>query len=62
MNALFFLMLAVVISGVGSLAVYLHYRTPQSLDSGIDGFRREMDALGSSSTEAPPGRHFTREL
>jgi hypothetical protein len=62
MSAVFFLLLVVVISGVGSLAVYLHHRTPRSLDSGIDGFRREMDALASSSAEAPPGRHFPQEL
>lgn len=45
MNAAVFLLIALVISLVGSMVVYLRNRTSTSLDSGIDGFRREMDAL-----------------
>jgi hypothetical protein len=50
-SALFFLLLALVISGVGTLVVYLRHRTPGSLESGIDSFRREMDALASSADD-----------
>ena len=45
MSAVVFLLLALAIIVVGSVAVYLRQRTPSSLDAGIDSFRREMDAL-----------------
>jgi hypothetical protein len=45
MSAVVFLLLALVIIVVGSVAVYLRQRTPSSLDAGIEGFRREMNAL-----------------
>ena len=49
-------MIAVVISVVGSLVLYLRSRTPTSLESGIDTFRREMDALAprDEAAGAPP--------
>jgi hypothetical protein len=51
-----FLMIAVVISVVGSLVLYLRSRTPSSLDSGIDNFRREMQALAPRDEEPTPRR------
>jgi hypothetical protein len=58
MSAVFFLLLALVISGVGCTAVYVRHRTPKSVESGIDSFRREMDALASSTDDEPlRGRH-----
>lgn len=45
MSAVVFLLLALAIIVVGSVAVYLRQRTPSSLDAGIEGFRREMNAL-----------------
>jgi hypothetical protein len=45
MSAVVFLLIAVVISSVGTMVVYLRNRTPRSLDSSIDDFRREMQAL-----------------
>ena len=45
MSAVVFLLLALAIIVVGSVAVYLRQRTPSSLDAGIEGFRREMEAL-----------------
>lgn len=45
MSAVIFLSLALAISCLGSIVVYLRNRTPTSLDSGIDNFRREMQAL-----------------
>jgi hypothetical protein len=44
-SAVVFLLIALIISLVGSMVLYLRNRTPTSLDSGIDGFRREMEAL-----------------
>jgi hypothetical protein len=55
-----FLMIAVVISVVGSLALYLRSRTPSSLDSGIDNFRREMQALAPRDEEPAPRRWWKR--
>ena len=45
MNAVVFLVLVVVISAIGSLVAYVRTRTPRSVESGIDDFRREMQAL-----------------
>ena len=55
-----FLMIAVVISVVGSLVLYLRNRTPSSLESGIDNFRREMQALAPRDDEVPPRRWWKR--
>ncbi len=45
MSALVFLLVALMLSLVGSLVLWLRARKPTSLHSGIDAFRREMDAL-----------------
>lgn len=49
MNALVFLLIVLVVSAVGSLILWLRHRSPSTLESGIEAFQREMDAL------APPG-------
>ena len=59
MGPVFFLMIAVVISVVGGLVLYLRNRTPSSLESGIDNFRREMEALAPRDEQAAP-RHWWR--
>lgn len=48
MSALAFLFIVVLISGIGTLVLVMRNRRPTSMESGIDAFRREMDAL------APP--------
>lgn len=45
MSALVFLLLAVLLSAVGCGVLWYQHRTPNTLDSGIEAFRREMDAL-----------------
>jgi hypothetical protein len=55
-----FLLIAVVISVVGSTFLYLRSRTPSSLDSGIENFRREMQALAPRDEQAPPRRWWKR--
>jgi len=45
MNALAFLAIALIISLVGCIVLYLRSRQPTSLESGIDAFKREMQAL-----------------
>jgi hypothetical protein len=59
-NAVFFLMIAVVISVVGGLVLYLRNRTPSSLEAGIDNFRREMEALAPRDEQAVPRRWWRR--
>ena len=54
MNALGFLALAVIISAVGFVVLYLRSRQPTSLESGIDAFQREMHAL--SPEDVPESR------
>ena len=45
MSALVFLFIAVLISVVGTTVVLLRNHRPTSMESGIDAFRREMQAL-----------------
>ena len=45
MSALVFLLLAALVSAVGCAVLWYQHRTPNTLDSGIEAFRREMDAL-----------------
>jgi hypothetical protein len=44
-NGIVFLAIALVVSVLGSLTLWLNHRDPTSLDHGIDEFRREMRAL-----------------
>ncbi|HEX5945144.1 MAG TPA: hypothetical protein VFY82_02655 [Acidimicrobiales bacterium] len=60
MNAVAFLMLAVVISVAGSTVLYLRNRAPSSLESGIDNFRREMEALAPRDEQVPQRRWWKR--
>jgi len=53
-------MIAVVISVVGGLVLYLRNRTPSSLESGIDNFRREMEALAPRDEQTVPRRWWRR--
>lgn len=48
MSALAFLLLAVVLSAVGSAVLVLRHRKPTGLTASIEAFRAEMEAL------APP--------
>jgi hypothetical protein len=60
MSPVAFLMIAVVISVVGCGVLYLRNRTPSSLESGIDNFRREMQALAPRDDEVPSRRWWRR--
>ena len=48
MSAIVFLLIVVVVCGVGGIVLWLQHREPNTLESGLDSFRREMEAL------APP--------
>lgn len=60
MGTAVFLLIAVVISVGGSTVLYLRNRTPSSLESGIDNFRREMQALAPRDGQAPQRRWWKR--
>ena len=51
-SAIVFLILAVAVATVGSLVAFLRTRNPASVESGIDDFRREMNALAPRPDEA----------
>ena len=61
MTALAFLAIAVLISLVGCGVLYLRARQPNSLESGIDAFKREMHALSPDDESGQePGAGPTR--
>jgi hypothetical protein len=49
---LLFLVAAVVVASLGILVLWARSRAPRSVDSGVDGFTRQMDAL--SPRDRPP--------
>ncbi len=57
MSPLAFLLIALAVSVLGSLVLWLKYRRPRSLTSGIEDFRREMRALAPGEE---PGRDRAR--
>jgi hypothetical protein len=62
-TALIFLSIALVVSIVGSLALWLRNRQPTTWDSGISDFAREMKALepreeGSNQRSVAPPRGY----
>jgi hypothetical protein len=58
MGPLEFLLIAVAISVVGSVILYLRSRAPTSYEAGIESFRREMQALAPRDDQAPPRRRW----
>ena len=60
MSGLAFLLIAVVLSIVGSLVIWLISRKPTSWDSGINEFSRNMDALAPQDRPTSSGRRWGR--
>lgn len=56
MSGAVFLLIAVVISVLGSLALWLRHSKPTSLESSVDNFTREMKALAPRDDPASPAR------
>lgn len=54
MGAVWFLLIAVVLSVAGSAILVLRQRKPQGLNASIEAFRKEMEAL------APPDERPSR--
>jgi hypothetical protein len=53
-NALVFLLIVLVVSAVGSLILWLQHRSPNTLESGIEAFQREMHALAPRDDDEHP--------
>ncbi|HEY6530678.1 MAG TPA: hypothetical protein VIY72_00135 [Acidimicrobiales bacterium] len=60
MSGLAFLLIVVVVTLVGSFAVWLRHRKPTHFMSSVDDFQREMDALGRSPGTTPKGQRSRR--
>ena len=56
MNALVFLFLVLVVSGIGSAILWYQHRSPNTLESGIEAFQREMEALAPPDDDLRPDR------
>jgi len=54
MQAVVFLAIAAVVCAVGGAVLYVQHRQPNTLESGMDAFRREMDALAPPEDEPRP--------
>lgn len=59
MSAIGFLLIAVVVTGVGCLILWLQHRSPSTLESGIEAFQREMEALAPPDEPRPGSRDGT---
>jgi hypothetical protein len=54
MQAVLFLAIVVVVCAVGGAVLYVQHRQPSTMESGMDSFRREMDALAPPPDEPTP--------
>jgi hypothetical protein len=52
---LLFLVAAVVVAAIGIAVMWARSRSPRSVDSGVEGFNRQMEAL-SPRDRRPPRR------
>jgi hypothetical protein len=50
---LLFLVAAVVVAALGIAVLWARSRAPRSVDSGVEGFSRQMDALSPRDRRPP---------
>jgi hypothetical protein len=50
---LLFLVAAVVVAAIGIAVLWVRSRAPRSVDSGVDGFARQMEALSPNRDRKP---------
>jgi hypothetical protein len=55
MGVLLFLLVPVLVVGIGSTLMARRQRKPSGMHASIDSFRREMDALSPDSKPRPRG-------
>jgi hypothetical protein len=53
-TALAFLFIVLVVCGLGGLVLWVQHRQPSTLESGLDAFRREMEALAPPTDDPRP--------
>ena len=56
MSNLLFLVAAVVVAALGIAVLWARSRAPRSVDSGVDSFSKQMDALSPKGERRPPRR------
>ena len=54
MQALLFLAIVVVVCAIGGAVLCVQHRQPTGVESGMDAFRREMDALAPPPDDPAP--------
>ena len=54
LRAIAFLAIVVVVSAIGGVVLYVQHHQPSTLESGLDAFRREMDALAPPPDDPAP--------
>lgn len=54
MTSVAFLLIVVVVCAIGGLVLWVRHREPTTLESGLDAFKREMDALAPVAGEPEP--------
>jgi hypothetical protein len=54
MSAIGFLLIVVVVCGIGGFTLWLQHREPNTMESGLDAFKREMDALAPPADDPEP--------
>jgi hypothetical protein len=54
MSAVVFLLIVVVVSAVGGLVLWIQHREPSTMESGLDAFQREMNALAPPVDDPEP--------
>ena len=54
MQALLFLAIVLVVCLIGCVVLYVQHRQPNTVESGMDAFRREMDALAPPPDDPAP--------
>ena len=54
MSAVGFLLIVVVECGIGGLVLWVQHREPNTMESGLVAFKREMDALAPPADDPEP--------
>jgi hypothetical protein len=56
MTNLLFLLAALLVATIGIVILWVRSRSPRSVDSGVDTFARQMEALSPRGPRPPQGR------
>jgi hypothetical protein len=53
-SAIVFLLIVVLVCAIGGIVLWVQHRQPNTLESGLEAFRREMDALAPPADDPQP--------